>query len=303
MINEGAWFGEVASCFGFSVAETAQRWRKLQAAAASSVLTGPELRRFFTTLAILTQHAQSTPADAATALQIFETGFIQGHLTTVDVRTLNVYLPGARALMAQGLGGKPEQLESVSNAGALLTSVAAVALGSQVEKLVTAQGQGSTQCGLWSGSAPTPPPDSTKGGMPTKPLGTSKVEQYIASIKSVDDVKRRIRDALDEDCGTGACVDVNASEICDLVAALDVRVDYQITGSFTSVDPKTGIAKPQPTIPVSQSDIKLMKLIFSQCKPTNYQYWKFDRLLHVVYTPSTKEIAATIRKAVGTKTQ
>jgi hypothetical protein len=127
----------------------------------SSVLTGPELRWFFITLAILTQHAQSTPADAAAALQIFETGFILGHLTTVDVRTLNVYLPGARALMAQGLGGKPEQLESVSNAGALLTSVAATALGSQVAKLATAQGQGSAQCGFWSGSTSALPPAPT----------------------------------------------------------------------------------------------------------------------------------------------
>src|SRR2546429_7832900 len=73
MTNEGEWFGEVAPCFGFSVPETARRWRRLQAAAESSTLTGPKLRWFFTTLAILTRHAQSTPADAATALQIFET--------------------------------------------------------------------------------------------------------------------------------------------------------------------------------------------------------------------------------------
>jgi len=121
-------------------------------------MTGPSLHWFFATLAIMTQHAQSTPADASAALQIFETGFILGHLTTVDVRTLNVYLPGARALMAQGLGGTPEQLESVANAGALSTSVAAAALGSQVAKLATAQGQGSAQCGFWSGSTPSLPP-------------------------------------------------------------------------------------------------------------------------------------------------
>jgi hypothetical protein len=302
VINEVEWFGEIAPCFGFSVSETARRWRRLQAAAEPSTLTGPDLRRFFSTLAILTHHAQSTPADAAAALQIFETGFNVGHLTTGDVRTLNVALPGARALMAQGLGGTPEKLESVADIGALFTSVAAAALGGGVAKLATVKGQGSTQCGYWSGSTPAPPPDSTKGGVPTKPLGTAEVEQYIASIKSVDDVKRRIRNALDADCGTGACVDVNASEICDLVAALDVCVDYQITGSFISVDPKTGVAKPKPTIPVSQSDIKLMKLIFSQCKPTNYQYWKFKSLLHVGYTPS-KDIDATIRKALGAKSQ
>src|SRR2546430_10212699 len=85
--NEVEWFGEVAPCFGFSVAETARLWRRLQAAAASSTMTGPDLRWFFATLAIMTRHAQSTPADAAAALQIFETGFILGHLTTMDVRT------------------------------------------------------------------------------------------------------------------------------------------------------------------------------------------------------------------------
>jgi hypothetical protein len=72
--NEVEWFGEVAPCFGFSVSETARRWRRLQAAAESSTLTGPDLRWFFSTLAILTQHAQSTPADAAAALQLFESG-------------------------------------------------------------------------------------------------------------------------------------------------------------------------------------------------------------------------------------
>src|SRR5262245_48975487 len=86
--NEAEWFGEVAPCFGCSVSETARRWRRLQAAAESSTLTGPDLRRLFAALAFLTQHAQSTPADAATALQIFETSFILGYLTTTDMRTL-----------------------------------------------------------------------------------------------------------------------------------------------------------------------------------------------------------------------
>jgi hypothetical protein len=156
--NEVEWVGEVAQCFGFSVSETARLWRRLQAAAESSTMTSPQLRQFFATLAIMTQRAQSTPADAAAALQLFESGFILGYLTTVDVRTLNVYLPGARALMAQGLGGTPEQLESAANAGALWTSVAVAALGSQVAKLVTAQGQGSAQCGFWSSPTPSLPP-------------------------------------------------------------------------------------------------------------------------------------------------
>jgi hypothetical protein len=141
-------------------------------------LTGPDLRRLFTTLAFLTQHAQSTPADAATALQIFESGFIQGHLTTWDVRTLNVALPGARALMAQGFGGKPELLESAADMRVLFTSVAAVALGSQVAKLASAQGQGNAQCGLLSDSTPPLPPAPThrKGirGIPVAELDSLK---------------------------------------------------------------------------------------------------------------------------------
>jgi hypothetical protein len=114
------------------------------------------VHQFFVTLAIFTQHVQGTPADAAAALQIFEGGFIRGYLTLVDVRALNVNLPGARELMAQGLFGTSAQLESAARAEVLLTNVAAAALGSQVAKL--AQRQGGAQCGFWAGSTPSVPP-------------------------------------------------------------------------------------------------------------------------------------------------
>jgi hypothetical protein len=38
--------------------------------------------------------------------------------------------------------------------------------------------------------------------------------------------------------------------------------------------------------------------IWGQCKPTNYQYWNFDRMLHVYYVPSPA-IDRRVRKALG----
>ena len=119
------------------------------------------------------------------------------------------------------------------------------------------------------------------------------VRAFVNSIKSVAQVKKDIGDALTERCGTGHCWNVNATRVCDLVAALDVKVDYLITGSLQG-------AQPQPEIPISEADVKLMKLIFSQCKPTNYQFWSFGRILHVHYAPSEK-VDAEVRKRLGIK--
>jgi hypothetical protein len=156
MTNEGAWFGEIAPCFGFSAAETARRWRRLQAATESSTLSGPDLRRLFAALAFLTQHAQSTPADAATALQIFETGFSGGYLRSGDVHSLNLALPGTRAIIAQGLLITPEIPDSGLDIVRIPTSLAAVVLSFNVETLATAQGQGNAPCGF-SALPPAPP--------------------------------------------------------------------------------------------------------------------------------------------------
>lgn len=114
---------------------------------------------------------------------------------------------------------------------------------------------------------------------------------FIDSIKSVDQVKASIRDSLLEECGSGHCWNINASRVCDLVAGLDVKVGYAITGIFEN---------DKPSIPISNMDLKLMKLIFSQCKPSNYQFWSFGRILHVVYDPSPK-IAAEVNKRLGIK--
>ncbi len=117
------------------------------------------------------------------------------------------------------------------------------------------------------------------------------VNAFIDSIKSADQVKASIRDSILEECGSGHCWNINASRICDLVAGLDVKVGYAITGNFENE---------KASIQISNIDLKLMKLIFSQCKPSNYQFWSFGRILHVVYDPSPK-IAAEVNKRLGIK--
>lgn len=125
--------------------------------------------------------------------------------------------------------------------------------------------------------------------------GEATVRAFVDSIKSVAQVKQGIREALTEaeQCGTGHCWNVHATRVCDLVAALDVNVDYQITGTFESTHPK-------PSIKIADTDLKLMKLIFSQCKPSNYQYWSFGQILHVYYAPSSK-VNAEVNKQLGIK--
>lgn len=125
----------------------------------------------------------------------------------------------------------------------------------------------------------------------------STVEKYVNSIQSVDQVKQQLRDAFEslDTCPSGSCVNTNTTEICELVGALDARLDSAITGTMTSPTPK-------PAFLISSGDLKLMKLIYAQCKPTNYQYWNYPTVLHVGYAPS-KEANAKIRKALGVKPQ
>lgn len=123
----------------------------------------------------------------------------------------------------------------------------------------------------------------------------SNTRSYINNIKSVEQVKASIRDSLNENCGTGHCWSFNAKRICEMVAALDVKVDYQITVTFSS-------EKASPEIEISKSDIELMRLIFSQCKPTNYQFWSYGQILYVVYDPSPK-IDLKVRKLLNIKSK
>jgi hypothetical protein len=53
----------------------------------------------------------------------------------------------------------------------------------------------------------------------------------------------------------------------------------------------------EEVLTISEADLDLMKLIFSQCEPTNYQYWNFGSILHVWYNP-TPEVDRQVRQAL-----
>jgi hypothetical protein len=119
------------------------------------------------------------------------------------------------------------------------------------------------------------------------------LQQFVNSIESVDQVKGDLKGLLEQSdqCAVGSCFNFTRTAICERVAALDVQVNGQIIGDWTSVGS-------EGKLPISRSDLGLMKDIFSQCKPTNYQYWNFERMLHVYYVP-TPVIDRRVRKALG----
>ncbi|AFY75170.1 hypothetical protein Syn7502_03304 [Synechococcus sp. PCC 7502] len=96
---------------------------------------------------------------------------------------------------------------------------------------------------------------------------TRDLQKFVDSIRSVEQVKKNIGKLIVaiDNCAVGSCFNFNSTAICELVATLDVQVNGQIVGGMTSV----GSAG---KIPISKSDLSLMQDIFSQCKPTNYQY-------------------------------
>ena len=124
--------------------------------------------------------------------------------------------------------------------------------------------------------------------------GEAAVKSFVDSIKSVEQVKQEIREALTAQCG-GSCWNSYSTRICDLTAGLDVKIGYRITDTFTD----EGTRK-KASIQISPQDLKLMKLIFSQCKPSNYQYWNFGQILHVQYIPSDK-VSAQVNRLLGIK--
>ena len=117
------------------------------------------------------------------------------------------------------------------------------------------------------------------------------VEKYVASIRSVDQVKTAIRSALTADCGTGSCVNTNASDVCSLVGALDLKLDSLITNTNSQYSPK-------PDLIISAVDLQLFKLIWKQCRPTSYQYWNYGSVLHVWYEANPRD-DAEIRRVLG----
>jgi hypothetical protein len=123
--------------------------------------------------------------------------------------------------------------------------------------------------------------------------GSTELEKFVAAIRSVDQVKQEIKGHITESCGTGSCFNNNATAICALVGALDVRLNNLVTNTNPRFTPK-------PELPISPSDLQLMKRIWGQCKASNYQYWNYGQVLHVIYDPAPKEDEA-IRKLLGIK--
>lgn len=122
----------------------------------------------------------------------------------------------------------------------------------------------------------------------------SDVEKYVASIQSSQQVKNRIRSALTADCGTGSCLNNNATEICSLLGALALRSDGLISNTVPGYRGK-------PEVPITNADLALFKKIWRNCRPTTYQYWNYGTVLHVAYDAPPQE-DEEIRRALGIAT-
>lgn len=130
-------------------------------------------------------------------------------------------------------------------------------------------------------------------GISLPALARENPEQLVNSIRSVEQVKEDLKNTFQrrDECPGGSCWNSTSSAICATVAALDVQVNGQILNDMILNDS-------EGNIPINQADLDLMKLIFSQCKPTNYQYWNWPMMLHVVYAPSD-EADEQIRRGLG----
>ena len=121
-----------------------------------------------------------------------------------------------------------------------------------------------------------------------------KGDAHIEAIQSVDQVKKAIKRSIEgiDECQAGSCYNTRSRQICEMVAALDVQVNGLIINEMKSLG-KTGL-------PISKNDLTFMKNIFKQCKPTNYQYWLYPYLLHVIYSPSP-QADQQVRRLLGIK--
>lgn len=117
----------------------------------------------------------------------------------------------------------------------------------------------------------------------------------IEAIQSVDQVKTQIRELMvaRDRCRLGSCHNTTSTAICDQVGMLDIRVDGKIFSR--------GTGGTDTVLPIAAADLTLMKRIFSQCKPTNYQYWNWGVVLHVAYSPDCVT-DQSIRKDLGLAT-
>lgn len=145
------------------------------------------------------------------------------------------------------------------------------------------------------------PPDSPSSELNfTKPLqnsaqaADSDIQKFVDSIRSANQVKTAVRNDLlgVDSCGTGSCENNNATDICDHVAALDIK----LAGAISDVSRRGG-----GDFNIDNSDLQLFRAIWSACKPTSYQFWNYGRLLHVWYQPDPVT-DAKVRAALGVAT-
>lgn len=109
------------------------------------------------------------------------------------------------------------------------------------------------------------------------------LQTEINAIQSVAQVKTRIKDlfTVRDKCAVGSCHNYTSTAICNEVGMLDVRVGGKIMNEMKSSE--------STALPISETDLSLMQRIFSQCKPSNYQYWNWNTVLHVLYSPTCAE--------------
>ena len=117
---------------------------------------------------------------------------------------------------------------------------------------------------------------------------------FVKQYRTVAAAKQALRTTFTEldNCPSGSCENGNSMLICEIVAALDVNMNGIIIDSMTSESTKV-------TLPAK--DLRMMKLLFAQCKPTNYQYWNYSSMLHVGYRPS-HAADVSIRRYLGVVT-
>lgn len=123
---------------------------------------------------------------------------------------------------------------------------------------------------------------------------TENLEEFVVSIKTVKVAKSELKSAFStlDNCQVGSCANETSTLICDIVGALDVNFDGKIIGEMSGGETSKNS--------ISANDLHYMKEIFSQCKPTNYQYWNYEKILHVGYRPTNKS-DVKIRKYLGIK--
>lgn len=118
--------------------------------------------------------------------------------------------------------------------------------------------------------------------------------KFVQQYKTLTETKQALRATFEamDNCGFGSCVNGNSMLICEIVAALDVNMNGIIIREIWSHGKHVSLPA---------KDLRMMKLLFAQCKPTNYQYWNYSSMLHVGYRPS-HAADVSIRRYLGVVT-